>query len=101
MCKKFICLTLFFAFCTTAVASDIAISTQAGWFGQGAADTEMQKIVNNVKGVNIQVFTSAQLDALATWVKDHTGDGTSDLLIMCGNFPATIYPAGNAQADGS
>ncbi len=101
MCKKFIYLTFFFAFCTTAMASDIAISTQAGWFSQAVADTEMQKIVNNVKGVNIQVFTSAQLDALATWVKDHTGDGTSDLLIMCGNFPATIYPAGNAQPDGS
>ena len=101
MCNKFICLTLFFAFCTTAVASEIAISTQAGWFGQAAADSEMQKIVNNVKGVNIQVFTSSQQAALATWVKDHTGDGISDLLIMCGVFPASIYPAGNAQPDGS
>ena len=101
MCKKFIYLTLFFAFCTTAVASEIAISTQAGWFGQAAADSEMQKIVNNVKGVNIQLFTSAQQNALADWVRDHTGDGTSDLLILCGQFPDTIYPAGNAQADGS
>jgi len=96
MCKKFIYLTLFFAFCTTAVASEIAISTQAGWFGQAAADSEMQKIVNNVKGVNIQLFTSAQQNALADWVRDHTGDGTSDLLILCGQFPDTIYPAGNA-----
>jgi hypothetical protein len=27
---------------TTAMAADIAISTQAGWFGQAAADREMQ-----------------------------------------------------------
>ncbi len=101
MCKKFICLTFFFAFCTTAMASDIAISTQAGWFGQGAADSEMQEIVNNVQGVNIQVFTSAQQAALATWVTDHTGDGTSDLLILCGQFPSTIYAPGNGQADNS
>jgi hypothetical protein len=101
MCKKFICLTLFFAFCSTAVASDIAISTQAGWFAQGVADTEMQKIVNNVKGVSIQVFTSGQQSALADWVKDHTGDGTSDLLILCGQFPNTIYAPGNTQADNS
>ena len=68
---------------------------------QGTADAESQKIVNNVKSVSIQLFTPAQLDALATWVKDHTGDGTPDLLILFGNFPATIYPAGNAQPDGS
>jgi hypothetical protein len=101
MCKKFIYLTFFLAFCTTAMASDIAISTQAGWFGQGAADSEMQEIVNNVKGVSIQVFTSAQQSALADWVRDHTGDGTSDLLILCGQFPSTIYAPGNGQADNS
>jgi hypothetical protein len=101
MCKKFIYLTFFFAFCPMAVASDIAISTQAGWMGQGTADTEAQEIVNNVKGVSVEVFTSTQHAALADWVRDHTGDGSSDLLVMFGNFPATIYPAGNAQADGS
>jgi regulation of enolase protein 1 (concanavalin A-like superfamily) len=89
------------AFCTPAMASDIAISTQAGWMSQTHADNESQEIVNNVKGVSIQVFTPTQLDALATWVKDHTGDGTADLLIMFGNFPSTIYPAGNAQPNGS
>ncbi len=101
MCKKFIYLTFFLALCPMAMASDIAISTQANWWPQATADREMQEIVNNVKGVSIQRFTSAQHAALATWVRDHTGDGVSDLLILCGQFPDTIYPAGNTQPDGS
>ena len=101
MKKLILSFVVAFTFCTTAMASDIAISTQAGWMGQGTADTEAQKIVDNVKNVPIEVFTSNQLDDLATWVQDHTGNGTADLLIMFGIFPSTIYPAGNAQPDGS
>jgi len=101
MWKKLIYLTFFFAFCPMAMASDIAISTQANWWTQAAADREMQEIVNNVKGVSVQLFTSAQQAALADWVRDHTGDGVSDLLILCGQFPATIYAGGNAQPNGS
>jgi len=90
-----------FAFCTTAMAADIAISTQAGWFGQAAADREMQEIVDNVTAVPVEQFTADDQAALADWVVAHTGDGVSDLLILCGNFPDTIYPPGNAEPDGS
>ena len=90
-----------FAFSTTAMAVDIAISTQAGWFGQEAADREMQEIVDNVTTVPVEQFAADQQDALADWVIAHTGDGVSDLLILCGNFPDTIYPPGNAEPDGS
>ncbi|UCF14468.1 MAG: LamG domain-containing protein, partial [Phycisphaerales bacterium] len=90
-----------FAFSTTAMAGDIAISTQAGWFGQAAADREMQEIVDNVTGVSIERFASDNQAALADWVVAHTGDGVSDLLILCGQFPDTIYASGNAQPDGS
>ena len=89
------------AFCPMAAVADIAISTQAGWFGQGAADREMQEIVDNVTGVAIERFASDQHDALADWVVAHTGDGVSDILILCGVFPDTIYPGGNAQPDDS
>ncbi|MBN2132924.1 MAG: hypothetical protein JW741_25720 [Sedimentisphaerales bacterium] len=85
----------------TAIASDIAISTQAGWFGQAAADREMQEIVDNVTGIAIEQFAADQHDALADWVVAHTGDGESDILILCGVFPDTIYPGGNAQPDDS
>jgi hypothetical protein len=90
-----------FAFCTTAMAGDIAISTQAGWFSQDAANREMQEIVDNVTAVAIEVFTADQQDALADWVVAHTGNGEADLLILCGNFPDSIYPGGNAEPDGS
>jgi hypothetical protein len=83
------------------VPGDIAISTQAGWFSQDAADREMQKIVDNVTGASVEVFPADQQDALADWVVAHTGDGAADLLILCGNFPDSIYPSGNAQPDGS
>jgi hypothetical protein len=90
-----------FAFCPVAMASDIAISTQAGWFSQSAADREMQEIVDNVTAVSVELFSVNEQDALADWVADHTGDGASDLLILCGQFPDTIYAPGNAQADDS
>jgi len=88
-------------FCTTAMASDIAISTQAGWFSQSAADREMQEIVDNVTAVSVELFPTSEQDALADWVIEHTGDGAADLLILCGQFPDTIYEPGNVQAGGS
>ena len=81
---------------TLALAVDIAISTQAGWWGQAEADREMQEIVDNVTGANVQVFAPGDHAALATWVTAHTGDGVSDLLILCGQLPDTIYEPGEA-----
>jgi len=89
------------AFSPMAMALEIAISTQAGWWPQATADTEMQQIVSNVKTVPVTLFPATNQAALADWVKDHTGDGISDLLILCGNFPSTIYAPGNTQADNS
>ncbi|MBP7052938.1 MAG: hypothetical protein KBE65_18185 [Phycisphaerae bacterium] len=89
------------ACCSTAMAIDIAIWTPAGWWSQGAADREIQQIADNVTGAAVEQFTADQQDALADWVVAHTGDGVSDILILCGQFPNAIYPAGNAQPDGS
>ncbi len=100
--KNLVCVfVVAFAFCTTAMASDMAISTQAGWWSQGAADREMQEIADNVTAVSVELFTTNEQDALADWVAEHTGDGASDLLILCGQFPDTIYAPGNGQADDS
>ncbi|MHC4567805.1 MAG: hypothetical protein ACYTE3_18830, partial [Planctomycetota bacterium] len=84
----------------TAV-QEIAISTHAGWFGQGAADREAQEIADNVTAARVDIFASDRQDALADWVVAHTGDGIADLLILSGRIPASIYPAGNAEPDGS
>jgi hypothetical protein len=63
-----------FVFSSTAMAVDIAISTQANWWGQAAADREMQEIVDNVTAVSVERFAATEQDALATWVESHTGD---------------------------
>ena len=84
-----------------AMAGDIAISTHAGWYGQAAADREMDEVVANVSGISIEVFTPDDWDALAKWVESHTGNGALDLLILNGQYPNTIYGPGNTQADDS
>ena len=86
-----------------AIATDIAISTQAGWFGQAAADREMQEIVDAVGGqVNsIEVFAAADKKALGDWATAHTGNGQMDMILLCGQYPDTLYEAGNGEADDS
>jgi hypothetical protein len=92
-----LCVALFIP--SFAMAGSIGASTHAGWFGQAAADREMDEVAANVKGVTL--FTPDDWDALATWVDASTGDGDIDLLILCGQFPNTIYGPGNTQADDS
>jgi hypothetical protein len=84
-----------------ALAADVALSTHAGWFGQDAADREMALVADEISGkMTVETFTVDDHAALATWVENHTGNG-GDLLILCGQFPSTIYAAGNTQADDS
>jgi len=80
---------------------DIAISTQAGWYSQGAADREMQEVVDNVSGTSVEVFTADDQVCLLGWVYTHTGNGVADLLILNGQFPDLLYAGGNAEPDGS
>jgi len=94
-------LILCMAVATTSQAADIAISTQAGWWPQADADREMQEVADNVTEASVELFPSDAHAALADWVVAHTGDGVPDLLILCGVFPDSIYPGGNAQPDDS
>ncbi len=94
-------LVIAMAFSTTATALEIAICTTANWWSQAAADREMQEVADHVTAVPVLQFAAGQYDALADWVAAHTGDGVSDLLILCGQCPDAIYPAVNAQPDGS
>ena len=89
--------------CWGLIKVDIGISTHAGWFGQGSADREMNEVVDNVgaKVDDIKVFPVAKQDELADWVEKHTGNDQLDVLIMCGQFPASIYKPGNAEPDDS
>jgi hypothetical protein len=82
---------------------DIGISTHAGWFGQGSADREAQVIVDTVENKvgSIEMFSPGNQDELADWVKENTGDKQIDMLLLCGQFPNTIYKPGNAEPNGS
>ena len=74
MCKKLIYLILFVAFAfSTMATADIAISTQANWWSQGAADAEMQEIVDNVTAVPVERFTASQHPALAPLIVPSQG----------------------------
>ena len=91
-----------FIYAGAALAIDVAISSQANWWGQSAADREMALLADEISGnVSVEIFTADDQAALATWVEDHTNSGEADLLVLCGQFPDTIYAAGNTQADDS
>lgn len=82
---------------------DVGISTHAGWWSQAAADNEMAKLAELIKGkvTSVEIFPPAKQAELATWVQKNTGDKELDILILCGQFPNTIYKPGNAQPNDS
>lgn len=95
--------TLLFVFVSFTSAFDVAISTQAGWWSQGAADKELAALADAIKGKvsSVTLFPADKQADLATWVQNNTKDGENDILILAGQFPNTIYKPGNAQADDS
>jgi len=98
-----IAMAILFVFTGLAMAFDVAISTQAGWWGQAAADVEMPALGDKIKGTatTVTIFAADKQADLATWVKNNTSDGENDILITSGQFPSTIYKAGNVQVDDS
>jgi hypothetical protein len=100
--RKLVVVSLFLiAFAGFSVAQELAISTQANWWGQEAADREWDELKAMVTGIPVTLFTVDQQAELATWVQSHTGDGKADILLLSGQLPDTIYAPGNAEPDGS
>lgn len=89
--------------CWGLIDTEIAISAQANWWGQASADREMGEIVENVgnKVKDIKLFPAANQNDLADWMENHTDNGQIDVLLLCGQFPSTIYAAGNGELDDS
>ncbi len=100
MKKLLLACVIALAFSTTAMAIDIGCSTQVSWWGEADATAVMENIAANVP-VSVEIFSSSEDDALADWLTAHTGNGQSDLLILSGRVPTSIYTGGNAQPDGS
>ena len=86
-------------------AAEVAIYTgTTQWIGKGPADEQAEICVDmlNDAGINNTWFDSdGDMDALADWMEDVTGDGGLDVCVLYGDFPPTLYPDGNAQPDGT
>ena len=95
--------TLVLALAGWSLAFDVGISTQAGWYGQEAADREMATLSDAINGKvgSVTLFPADKQADLATWVINNTSDGDNDILILNGQFPSTIYAPGNTQVDDS
>ena len=87
-------------------AGEVAIYTgsTAGWVSKEAADAQAQICMDMLDeaGIPNTRFDSwDDRDALADWMKKVTGDGEVDICILYGSIPPSLYPADNAQPDGS
>jgi len=79
---------------------EVAIYTdRSGWIAQTTAKAEGEELVELLKEP-ADVVTLGE-NELKTWAEEHTDNGFSDIIILFGDFPATLYPAGNAEPNGS
>ena len=63
------------------------------------SERDRDAIIAGVK--SFQNPKAYNLDGVAEWVEQNTGDGDVDCLVLFGYLPQTIYTPGNAQPDGS
>ncbi|KPJ58434.1 MAG: hypothetical protein AMJ46_14220 [Latescibacteria bacterium DG_63] len=95
-----------FAFCTTAMASDIAFYVGQwntdGWYDASQFD-DVDTIIAQTGHLfnDIQQFDDTELAAFGTWVDDHTNNGVMDIIWLNGCTPTVLYPQGNTSPDGS
>lgn len=86
-------------------AGEVAIYTgTTQWIGKAPADEQAQICVDmlNDAGISNTWFDSdGDMDALAGWMEDVTGDQGLDVCVLYGDFPPSVYPEGNSQPDGS
>jgi hypothetical protein len=106
MCRRFIYLTFFFAFCTTAIASDIAFYVGQwntdGWY-DGSQFDDVATIIDQTGHMfnDIQQFDDDELSAFGTWVDNNTNDGEMDIIWLNGCTPSVLYQFPNVNPDGS
>jgi thioredoxin 1 len=95
-----------FAFCTTAMASDIAFYVGQwntdGWYDASQFD-HVETIIAETGYLfkDIQQFDDNQFDEFGVWVDENTNDGEMDIIWLNGCMPSVLYPFPNLQPDGS
>ena len=96
-----------FAFCTTAMASDIAFYVGApnvdGWYDVDSMTADVETIIAETGGLfnDVQQFDDDQYDEFGAWIEANTNDGEMDILWLNGCMPSVLYPFPNLEPDGS
>ena len=86
--------------CIALPLGEVAIYTQrAGWMGLAAAVAEGKELADLLKKPSKVVNLNDQ--EIGDWAEKHTDNGLSDIIVTFGDFPAALYPPGNAKPDGS
>lgn len=86
-------------------AGEVVIYTgTTQWIDKAPADEQANICVEmlNEAGINNTLLSSdGDMEELATWMENATGDDGFDICVLYGDIPPTLYPQGNAQPDGS
>jgi len=101
-------LLLLLVFPSSISAGEVALYTgNVNWMSKEMADAEAQICASRLTaaGITVTWFSDPADEAeggpLQTWVKNKTGNGELDVLVLYGRTPTSLYPAGNAQPDNS
>jgi hypothetical protein len=95
-----------FAYCTTAMASDIAFYigqwNTDGWY-DASQFGDVETIITETGHLfnDIQKFDDGQFNEFRTWVDENTNDDEMDIIWLNGCLPSVLYPFPNRQPDGS
>ena len=86
-------------------AGEVAIYTgTTQWIAKGPADEQAQicvDMLNDAGIANTWFDSDGDMDALADWMQEVTGDDGLDVCVLYGDLPPTLYPDANAQPEGT
>ncbi|MHC4703405.1 MAG: PA14 domain-containing protein, partial [Planctomycetota bacterium] len=99
-------LVVAFAFCTTAVASDIAFyvgSVNPGWYEVPNMLADVDTIIAETGSMfkDVSQFDDDQFDEFGAWVDERMDDGKMDIIWLNGCMPSVLYQFPNVNPDGS
>ena len=84
-----------------AIGEVLIYTGEVWWITQDEAVTEAKTTQRLLKAEDIQTEITNSENAVKQWMLRTTLDDSVDVLILYGDIPSTIYPAGNALPDGS
>src|SRR5210317_1053998 len=89
-----------FAFCTTAMASDIAFYVGQwntdGWYDSSQYN-DVETIITETGHLfnDVRKFDDGQFNEFRTWVDENMNDGEMDIIWLNGCMPSVLYPFPN------